>query len=263
MPGWEAALQPWVDEPARAVVLLDFDGTLAPIVADPALARPLPGAVATLADLARRFLLVGVVSGRPGSFLAEHLPAPGVQRWGSYGVERVRGDATVETAPGAARWGSVVAGVVRRARLGAPAGVGVEDKGFSVTLHVRGAPEAAGWAQAFAEREAGATGLAVHAARMSVELRPPLAIDKGTVVADVVGLAGVRAAMFIGDDRGDLPAFRALDGVPTALRVAVASPELPPELAAAADLVVGGPSGVLELLRALLGEPGAATDRSR
>jgi trehalose 6-phosphate phosphatase len=251
-----AQLSPWTSDPSGAVVLLDFDGTLAPIVAEPAAARPLPGAVDALSELARRYLLVGVISGRPGRFLAEHLRAPGVERWGSYGVEQVRSDGTVETAPEAERWRGVVSEVVGRARRAAPSGVGVEDKGLSVTLHVRRAPEAGAWVRVFAEREAGTTGLAVHEARMSVELRPPLGIDKGSVVAGIVGREGVRSAMFVGDDRGDQEAFRALDGLATSLRVAVGSPELPPELAAAADLVVDGPPGVLDLLHALLGGPG-------
>ena len=160
-------------------------------------------------------------------------------------------DGSLETAPGAERWRGLVSDVVRRARRSAPPGVGVEDKGLSLTLHLRGAPDAGAWAQAFADQEAAATGLALHAARMSVELRPPLRIDKGTVVAGIIGLADVRSAMFVGDDLGDLAAFRALDGVATALRVAVRSPEVPPELVAAADVVVEGPPGVLDLLHAL------------
>jgi len=249
-------------DPSGAVVLLDFDGTLAPIVTDPATARPLPGATEALAELARRYRLVGVISGRPGRFLADHLPVPGIERWGSYGVEHVRRDGTVEAAPGAEPWRAVVSAVVGRARLMAPAGVGVEDKGMSLTLHFRGAPAAGGWVRSFAEQEAQATGLGLHAARMSVELRPPLDIDKGTVVADVVSRPGVRSAVFVGDDRGDLAAFRALDRLPTSLRVAVRSPEMPPEMPAAADLVVDGPAGVLDLLRGLLHEPPPAPEPS-
>jgi trehalose 6-phosphate phosphatase len=243
-------LRPWLEHPSSSAVLLDFDGTLASIVTDPGAARPVAGAVDALAALVARYPLVGVVSGRPAAFLAVHLPVAGLERWGSYGLERVV-DGGVERTDEAERWRPVVAAVVARARASAPAGVGVEDKGVSVTLHVRTAPSHGGWVRAFAEAEAASTGLAVHDARMSVELRPPLPVDKGTVVARLVASTGVSAACFVGDDLGDLSAFRALDGVPIGLRVAVRSEETPPEVLRAADVVVDGPQGVLELLRVL------------
>ena len=256
MVAWSrSVLGPWLEHPRRAGVLLDFDGTLAPIVADPASARALPGVPDVLAGLAARYRVVAVVSGRPAAFLAAHLPAPGVQRWGSYGLERLADDGTVTVLPQAETWRDAVASVVARARQAAPDGVEVESKGLSLTLHVRRAPALAAWARSFAHSEAGRTGLTVHDARMSVELRPPLAVDKGTVVDRVVAETGVTAACFAGDDRGDLLAFRALDRVAHPLRIAVASRESPPELLEAADVVVEGPSGLLDLLRALVPPP--------
>ncbi|HEY2429548.1 MAG TPA: trehalose-phosphatase [Acidimicrobiales bacterium] len=253
MVNWSAEhLDPWLTEPSRAAVLLDFDGTLSAIVTDPELARPLDGAREVLTALVARYRLVAVISGRPAAFLAAQLPVPGLERWGSYGLERVL-DGAVELAEEARPWVPVVASAVARARASAPAGVGVEDKGVSLTLHFRTAPEAEGWVRAFAEQEAAATGLVVEGARMSVELRPPLPVDKGSVVGRLVLDAVVSAACFVGDDRGDVAAFRALDGLPAALRVAVGSDESPPELLAAADVVVEGPAGVLELLSALAG----------
>ena len=242
----------WAADPGHAAILLDFDGTLAPIVADPADARPLPGATDVLGVLAGRYRLVAVVSGRPAEYLAIHLDVAGVDRWGAYGLQHIV-DGRVVVAPSASAWQSKVASVVARGRAVAPAGVGVEDKGITVTLHFRGAPESEGWVRAFAAESAAATGLAVHDAKMSAELRPPVPIDKGTVVAGLVADAGVQAACFVGDDVGDLSAFRALDAVDSPLRVAVRSDEAPAELLAAADLVVDGPAGVLEFLRSLAG----------
>jgi len=231
-------------------VVLDFDGTLAPIVDDPGAARPLPGALDAVAALVRSYRLVAVVSGRPAAFLATHLDLAGLVRVGSYGLERVTDGRVVEV-PAAAGWRAAVAGVAERASAAAPPGVVVEDKGVSVTVHFRMAPAASAWARAFADDEARATGLVTHPARASVELRPPLAVDKGTAVADLVAGAGVSAACCCGDDIGDLAAFAALDDLPVALRVAARSAETPPELVAAADLVVDGPEGVLDVLRAL------------
>jgi trehalose-6-phosphatase len=84
-----------------------------------------------------------------------------------------------------------------------------------------------------------------------LEIRPPVAADKGTAVRALVTRAGVGLALYAGDDTTDLDGFRGLDGLELGVRVAVDSGEAPPELIEAADLVVAGPDGVLALLRAL------------
>lgn len=256
-------LAPLIAAPRRAAVVSDFDGTLAPIVEDPASARPLPGVADTLGRLARVFGVVAVVSGRPARFLASRLPAPGVRLVGLYGMEEVGDDGRIRVHPDAARWRAVVEAAAERAAAAAPTGLQVEHKGLAVTLHYRAAPELAGWARDWAEAEARRTGLVAHGARMSVELRPPAGRDKGSAVEEL--LRDVEAACFIGDDAGDLAAFSALDrlaeaGV-AAVRVAVASGEAPPDLLARADVVLDGPADVTALLaclarRAGAGEPG-------
>lgn len=261
-----AALEPFLRRPLEAGVLTDFDGTLAPIVDDPAASRPLPGAVGVLRRLAGRYRRVAVVSGRPAAFLAAHLfdgsPPPsgpgleGLVAVGLYGLELADGD-QVTTDPRALDWCPVVDRVAELAREQGPRALVVEHKGLSVTLHFRTAPELAGWVRAWVAGQAARTGLVVHPARMSEELRPPVEVDKGTVVARLSD--GLRAVCFVGDDRGDLPAFDALDhlagrGV-AVLRAAVRSTESPPELLERADVVVEGPEGALELLSRLLGAP--------
>jgi trehalose 6-phosphate phosphatase len=231
-------------------VFVDFDGTLAPIVEDAAAARPLAGAVDVLAALAARYRRVAVVSGRPAGFLARHLPAPGVILSGLYGLDSWQDGATVDH-PDAQAWRDVVGRVADLADAELPAGAGVERKGLSVTLHVRVNPETEPVVMEWAQRAAAATGLALHQARRSWELRPPVAADKGTVVTDLAD--GLDAVCFVGDDRGDLPAFEALDRLANTItrKVAVRSDEAPPELIGAADEVVDGPDGALGLLRAL------------
>lgn len=242
---------------APTAVVTDFDGTLAPIVSDPADARPPARAVAVLADLADSVDTVAVVSGRPAAFLADRLAAAGprVRLVGLYGFEWVDGT-EIRTAPEAATWLAPVADTVVAARAEAPPGCAVEDKRFSVTLHWRNAPETAPWAQRFADVWADRTGLRVQHGRLSLELRPPLPLDKGVVVERLA--AGAAGACFFGDDVGDLAAFDALDrlarhGVVT-VRVAVSDEESPPELAAAADVVVDGPDAALGLLTELASE---------
>jgi len=262
-----ALLAPLVADPAHTALLCDFDGTLAPIVEDPASARPLDGVPGLLADLARRFAVVGVVSGRPAAFLVDRLTGPGRQAAGVpatdpaasgqlhlvglYGMESVDADGLVRPDDRVAPWLDVVGSAADRLRDDAPAGVLVEVKGPAVAVHWRGAPDAADWVAARVAEVSGRTGLAAHPGRLSVELRPPLDIDKGTVVEQLT--AGCSAACFLGDDLGDLPAFAALgrlaavDGLAT-VGVAVQDAETDPEVAAAADLVVEGPVGAMAVL---------------
>jgi trehalose 6-phosphate phosphatase len=247
-----AALAPLVDDPAATAILTDFDGTLAPIITDPAGVQPLPGVGATLNQLSDRFGMVAVVSGRPVSFLADRLgPAARLRLVGLYGLERSEGPGQVATAPGAEEWRRVVEASVARLESGAPVGVSVEAKGLAVTVHWRRDPARAGTAVALAEAEAEASGLEAHRGRMSIELRPPLSIDKGSVAADLI--EGYQAACFLGDDLGDLPAFAALDRAADArgtftVKVAAVDDESSPAMTAAADVVVGGPQGALAVL---------------
>lgn len=245
-------LEPIAGDPGHSALCLDYDGTLAAIVADPAGARPEPGVPELLARLAACLALVAVISGRPVNFLEEALGAPvGVRLFGLYGLGQV--------GPDVASWEPVMAGVAERARAEAPAGVRVEPKGLSVALHWRNAPQGAPWVAAFAAGEERAQGLWVHEGRMVLELTPPVEVDKGTVVRALS--AGLRAVAVFGDDLGDLPAFAALDelaarGVAVA-RVAVVDRESAPEVAARADLVIEGAAGAKALLEQLAQAVGA------
>lgn len=252
----EEAVALLVADPTRTAIVSDFDGTLAPIVDDPLDSRPLPGAAQALADLGSRFGLVAVVSGRPAAFLAHHLRVPGSSSSprlvGLYGLESVGADGSVLTIPEAERWRSVVGAVADRgaAELGDPSII--ELKGLTVTFHWRRRPDLEAEVDRLVAALAAETGLAVHPAKKSVELRPPLAVDKGTAVMDLV--EGYGSAAFLGDDIGDLPAFVALGASADRLRVvraAVLSEESPVELLEQADLVLDGPNGCLEFLKAL------------
>jgi trehalose 6-phosphate phosphatase len=224
-------------------------------VTDPEGARLLPGALRVLRHLVARLGRVAVVSGRPVKFLADQLEGvDGLVLSGLYGLEEaVVGRPGSTTHPEAAPWIAAVAEVAERAEAEAPSGIYVERKGLAVGLHVRRAPERAGWIEDFAATQASATGLQAHAGKLSVELRPPVRVDKGTVIR---GLApGLAAVAYVGDDLGDLPAFAALAalraGGLTTRSVAVGGPEAPDAVLAAADETVEGPAGVLALLEGL------------
>ena len=248
-------LAPFRADPAGSGVFSDFDGTLARIVDDPAAALPLEGVVDLLGRLAGRYGRVGVISGRPAGFLREHLGGRGLFLSGLYGLEYVDDEGEVRAIEEAEPWRAVIEDVVSAADA---AGLPVERKGLAVTVHYRTDRSQEEAVRAWAEEQAAATDLAVHPARMSYELRPPMRLDKGTVLADAA--EGRRQVCFLGDDTGDLTAFDALDRMAAkgvaVVRVGVESEEAPDELLERADLTVEGPEGSLRVLEALLGPSG-------
>ena len=245
------ALRPFVAQPERAALFVDFDGSVSPIVPDPPAARPLPAARAALARLVPVLGTVAVVSGRPAAFLDEHLGIDGLGYVGAYGLERFT-DGRVVVDDRVRPWVDTIARAADDADAALP-GLLVERKGeVAVTIHWRGRPDRGAEATAWAE--ATATRLGLHAplrGRMAVELRPPLPVDQGTTIAALAG--GAQIAAFAGDDAGDLPAFAALrelertGDLEHAVTIGVVSDESPPEIGAA-DVMVDGPAGLAALL---------------
>jgi trehalose 6-phosphate phosphatase len=257
----QTALAPLVRAPAEAAIVADFDGTLAAIVDDPSDARPLDGVREVLMELARTVQVVAVLSGRPVSFLLEQLGPDvvdaGVRLVGLYGTEWLNEQATLVVAPGVLEWKPMLDEVAVRLEAGAPPGVTVESKLAGVTVHWRRAPAAATWAAEQMTAEAARSGLVAHPGRMSIELRPPAAIDKGTATRTLVTTCS--AACYFGDDLGDLPAFEALAALAderglTAATIAVVDAESAEAVIAAADIVVDGPLAALGVLRWLAEE---------
>jgi trehalose 6-phosphate phosphatase len=184
-----------------------------------------------------------------------HVADPRVVVVGQYGFERDAG-AGVVTDPRVAAYAPAVEAAARDLEHRWP-GLRVERKGVSaITLHWREHRESAPSTDAIAAI-AGAHGLVAWPGRMACELRPPIAVDKGTAVAELLDARVLEVAVFAGDDEGDVRAFAALDEwqpvAPTrhALRIAIESDESPIELLAAADLVVAGPHDLAAQLAAL------------
>jgi len=248
------ALDPLVEHATSAALLLDFDGSLSPIVDDPDDARPLPAARDALAALVGRIGQIAIVSGRPVTFLRAALGIDGVTYVGQYGVQRWDGERVI-TDPRVEPFLAPVEAVAVAAGRELP-GVRTERKdGVAVVLHWRTRPDRGEEIQAWAGRAARESGLETHPAKMAIEIRPPVPMDKGSVVEELC--AGLDAAAFAGDDSGDLAAFDALDRLTAtgrladAVRIGVQSSEAPAALLARADVQVDGPPGLAALLEAL------------
>lgn len=227
---------------ASAAVVLDFDGSLAPIVADPVQARPLPEALEVLTALVGRVGRLAVVTGRPSAFVRERLPVPGMEVVGLYGLE---GSSPVDPPTRAA---------VDAAAAAEP-GAHVEDKGAAIVVHLRRAADPQGAVVRLRPplaAAAGAAGLVLLEGKMVLELAPPGG-GKGEALR---GLArGMDALLVAGDDLADVDAFEAADALGASglvvCRVAVGGLETPEELVDRADVTVEGPRGLLELLGTL------------
>lgn len=243
----------------RTALLVDFDGSLSPIVERAEDARPLEGVTDVLARLAAGLGRVAIVSGRPVGFLARHLPVDGLALVGLYGMEQsVGGEYRVDQRVEPYLVAVAAATAELEARL--PRELVEPKSGISVTLHWRPVPDQAEHIVAVA-REIGARhGLAELRTRMAIELRPPIDVDKGAPTRALVD--GFAVGAFAGDDFGDLPAFAALTQAVTeerlerAIRIGVHSSEAPAELADVVDIAVDGPSGLLALLTRVADEIG-------
>jgi trehalose-phosphatase len=249
-----AMIDTLVERPLETVILLDYDGSLAPIVEHPQDAVAFPGAIDALGRLVGQVARVGLVSGRPVEFLARQVPVPEVVFAGLYGMEMVVGGVR-HVSPLVSAYGAAVASAADEADARLPDVVVERKAGISVTLHWRMAPQRADDVVEVAADLAGRYGLATFRTRCAVELRPPVAIDKGTAI-DVM-TDGFSVAAFVGDDIGDIPAFEALargertGRLRRGVRVGVRSSEMPDALAAVVDWLVDGPAGVVEFLDAV------------
>jgi trehalose 6-phosphate phosphatase len=250
------------------VVACDFDGTLSPIVDDPEQAHIHPDAGEVLAELAAQVRAVAVVTGRPAR---QALDLGGLEAVGNaigesgrelfvlgqYGNERWTSTDRRVISPKPPRGlATFMGGLPRLLREGDAAGAWVEEKGLAVAVHTRRLDDP----QAAFDRllpvltdAARSNGLEVEPGRAVIEVRAP-GMHKGAAVRTLTEELGARAFVFCGDDLGDLEAFKAVEelrGKEFAGLLVCSGSEEQGALAELADVVVEGPSGVLELLREL------------
>lgn len=226
----------WASSAARAALVAalatrprglfsDVDGTLSEIAPTPEQARLAPGAVEALRAASRSFAIVGLISGRDPRSLWRMARVDGLVYVGNHGFETLAPtsseEATTpetapETAPEAAPWRPVVSetlATLRAELTESLPGAIFEDKGVTASIHVRMTPDpdaAERLALVAARRVARRVGLRVTRGRRIVELRPPLAVDKGVALTRLCHERGLRGAIYLGDDQTDLDAFHAL-----------------------------------------------------
>ena len=256
------ALRPLVDAPERSAIFCDVDGTLAPIVEQAEYARVSERTARVLGELGRRYAVVACISGRSAPEARRLVGVGTLDYAGFHGAELLRAGARrlerlpelEEGADRVRRFATEHHGSDLRLMR-----VRLEDKGPISAFHWRGAPDEAAAEKRIEQlaRAAKAEGLATHWGRKVLEVRPPIAIDKGQAVRRLLERRDVSAALFAGDDRTDLDGFAALESLrekgelESIVRVGVASEDGPPEIVERADVYVDGVGGVAEVLAAL------------
>src|SRR3954453_19033778 len=256
------AIAPLRADPSKAGVLLDIDGVLAPIVRHASDAHVREPTRVPLIAVAKRYGLVACVSGRQAAIARRIVSLGTITYVGNHGAEILRGGATeVEHDPEVSGWAQRVQEFARNAMTDELRRLRVreEDKDVIAALHWRGAPDedAAEAAVMAVGAAAEAAGFWTHRGRKVLEIRPPVALDKGRGITRLLAGTDLDAALYAGDDLTDLDAFAALralrdeGALKTVLCVGVASDETPPALTESADVLVDGPAGVRALLSTL------------
>jgi len=254
-----------------SALVSDLDGTLSPIVPTPEKASVLPGCQRALERLRDRLDLVAVISGRPGSEAKRLLGVDGVVYLGNHGLdpwiglERPAGPPACLPDRQAGQAGTASRGLRQaveelKEALAGQRGLRFEDKGATISIHYRSAPDPEAvrpLVLAAAGQAAARHDLAVGEGKKVVELGPSHWAGKGAALEELAHGCGLRGLVYLGDDHPDLHAFETLaelrqrEGLLT-LSVGVAGPEAPSELADRADVVLAGPQQVEVLLQDLV-----------
>jgi trehalose 6-phosphate phosphatase len=251
----------------RAVIAVDFDGTLAPITAHPKDSRAAPGAVEALTALAAAGASVAIITGRSAMSALEaggFADIPDLVIAGNYGAELWHNHHLESPPPPPAinRLSQELPHLIQQ--LVRDPSIWVEDKGLSLVVHARQTSDPQAALDALHDPLAAVAStmeLEVHPGKDVLEVRQA-GIDKATALTRLLRDT-TSALVYIGDDVGDIPAFRASHhwrscAQRPALTVAVVSGPGSP-VAGIADLELTGPPAVVALLADLA--PGGVEPR--
>lgn len=224
---------------AEPLLVFDFDGTLAPIVAEPGLAAMRPE-TRSLLRLAALLYPCAVVSGRRRADVLRRVAGvPLVAVVGNHGAEA--GFGPVDRSPRASVESWLAA--LRRDLAGLP-GVTIEDKDLSIAVHYRQSPERGRVRGAILAAAAPLRGARVFGGKAVVNVVQDGSHDKGDAVGRLLRRANRRVAVYVGDDATDEDAFRS-EHVALGVRVGRTH-------RSAAEWYVRAQAEVDELLRALV-----------
>ena len=232
-------------------LITDIDGTISEIVPSPQEARVFPACREHLTALTGKLELVAAISGRPVLEVREMVGIEGMVYIGNHGLERWQ-NGTVEFSPGAEEYtAKVLAALDDLRHVLAIEGLTYENKGVALAIHYRLCPDRERARQTIleiVETSALANQFQILEGKMVVELRPPLEVTKGTAVKDLVERYQLRGGIYMGDDIGDIDAFRVMHRKGFSSLCVIAD-ETPDDVSREADFSVNGVSGVACFLK--------------
>jgi trehalose 6-phosphate phosphatase len=237
-------------------LMTDVDGTISPTAPTPEQATVSPTSRRYLAQLTQRLALVAAVSGRAVADVRRLVDIYGMVYVGNHGLERWAGGRT-ELAEGAAAYPTIIKEVTDElGRELQGAGILIENKGVTASIHYRQNPDpdAAGKRIMAALNSSALAGrLRIIPGRLAVNLLPPLAMDKGTAVLDLITRYNLSGGIYIGDESTDIDAFKAIHEANRRLdflgfALVVSNRETPPGVAEAADFSLDGTDEVARFL---------------
>lgn len=243
-----------------AGLMTDIDGTISPIVDHAHEAIVVPEARAALIALKDVLAVVAVVTGRSVRDARRMVDIDGVVYVGNHGLETLAEDGSVISPPELGPWVASLAGLMdtlRDALEPQTTGIVLENKGATASIHMRLAHDQRAAEQRImqaVEVLAAPRGWRVESGRMVVNLLPPLPIDKGSAVVNLIRERGLRHVVYAGDDVTDTNAFRALlaleaaGEVDEAICLAVVGPETPPVVRELGDVCVSSVKDVAYVL---------------
>lgn len=258
-------LEKWLAKP-RVGLVTDMDGTISHIVDTPDDARVTANNLQLLSQLNQHLTLVAVVSGRAVQDVANRVGLPELTYVGNHGMEQWD-DGQVVVAPEIAAFRPNLEAAIRDLQPHLIAGMWVEDKQTTLSIHYRNTENPTDIAQAFQptiQKIADNNNLEAFAGRMIFEIRPAVKINKGIAFKSLVTAHKLDAAMYIGDDTTDVDAFKMAKHLREtdtcySFAVGVESPDMPPSVADNADIMVEGVSDVEAFLSWLVNASSASS----
>lgn len=237
----------------RLGLISDFDGTLSPIVPTMDGATLPDNTRETLSKLADQLRLVALVSGRGAADLYGRVGLDSLVYIGNHGLER-RTEEGIKLSPQAAAYRPKIQAFLDGLSL--PPEIELEDKGPTLAFHYRRAADPAAIQAEYAPRLAALAAqhdLKFSEGRMIFEIKPPLNINKGTALSQLVSDYRLDGLIFIGDDTTDADAMQAAHelrerGRCEALCIGVESDEMPPRLRQFSDVYASDTADVGKFL---------------
>lgn len=238
-------------------LITDVDGTISQTAPTPQQAKISPLCRHYLLNLCNRLALVAAISGRPAIEVRNMIKIDGMVYIGNHGLERWAGGRS-EFPKDTQDYSRVIKSAIEELTpLLSIEGISIENKGVTASIHYRLCREpqlAERNILAAIEDSPQARRLQIMRERMAVDLLPPVKINKGTAILNLIHEYNLQGGIYLGDDLTDIDAFRAIhtachDLEFRGLAIGVTSQEMPERLVAEADFTLNGTSDVERFLK--------------